>query len=182
MIDAQTTETSFRGDGIISYIPDQLLTIHTADCVPVIYFEKSGRAYGISHQGWRGTVQKMAAAMVSRFGQRGITPGDLQVMIGPAISSSVYEVGAELVDTVQRTFPDFSSLVLIQNQGKWFLDLKELNRLQLLDVGVPEDQISVENACTFQDHQRYYSYRREQERLSGQMLHAVVQYTHASLP
>lgn len=181
----QTSNTSIpithEGDGLISTIPNALLTIHTADCVPVIYNDPVTNIYGISHQGWRGSMANMAGAMISRFQSLGSSPSDIQVQIGPAISIQAYEVSSEIVTRLNQNYPQWLDTIIKRTDHSWRFDLRELNRLQLLASGVSADSVTVNQDCTYIQHEEYYSYRREQKALSGQMIHAVVQYRHAQV-
>ena len=47
---------------------------------------------------------------------------------------------------------------------KYFLDLKAVNKQELLDFGIPEHHIEVSHECTFESPQKYFSYRRTGEK------------------
>src|SRR5205814_7651309 len=47
------------GDGLISDTPGLLLSVLTADCLPVILVDPKRRAVGVFHAGWRGTLKRI---------------------------------------------------------------------------------------------------------------------------
>ena len=176
------------GDGLITNTPGLLLAIQTADCLPVLLVDPVGRAVGVFHAGWRGTlariVEKGAGEMRRWFGA---DPRDLHAAIGPGIHNCCYEVGEELrqqfeaqfryaadlfrevkeEDPVKRKYPLL--FLTARPPGheppefgrQIFLDLVEANRRQLLDLGVRPKNISVSNLCTSCRNDLLFSYRKE---------------------
>lgn len=71
------------------------LAVMTADCLPLLACDASGTSIGACHAGWRGLAQGIIPRWLSVLG--GATR-DLRVWIGPAISQSKFQVGAEVVD------------------------------------------------------------------------------------
>lgn len=47
-------------DGLITNVPGLVLATFYADCVPLYFVDPVHRAIGLSHSGWRGTVNRMA--------------------------------------------------------------------------------------------------------------------------
>lgn len=127
------------------------------DCTPLILY--CHKAVMISHAGWRGTVQEMAKVSVRKMTEMyGILPEEIKVVIGPAICSDCYEVGEEvyydLLATVKEKGQGF-----VQKEGKYFVDLKQINKQQLLECGV--EKIDVCPYCTACGEKLFFSYRCE---------------------
>ncbi len=191
-----------RGDGMMTDVPGLLLGIGTADCVPVLVADRRQRAVAAFHAGWRGTlgriVERGIGAMRLEYGSR---PADLMAAVGPAIGSCCYAVGEEIQHEFESQFayaPELFSEVYDSdpvrdrypllfltarapghsNIGPQIhLDLAEANRRQLLDAGVPSQQITMLGectACTRDDHgeRRYFSHRAERG-FAGRMLSAI---------
>jgi YfiH family protein len=185
------------GDGMITSLPGVALGILTADCFPVLLVDKKKHAAGAFHAGWRGTfrriVEKGVGAMRREFGSR---PQDIFAAIGPGIQKCCYEVGDELRGQFESQFPYADELfhevkdsdpvrekypMLFMNQRapghgdlciKLHLDLREANRRQLLDAGVPKKQITAMTDCTACDTQRFFSHRAEKGR-TGRMMAVI---------
>ena len=146
-------------DALITNVPDLPLMLCFADCVPILFADAEGGAVGISHAGWKGTVKKIAAktfqAMQENFGT---SAKNCFVGIGPSIGKCCYEVGEEVRDACKKNFPNTLELIE-EREGKFFFDLWEANKIQLLEVGLPEENIEIAGECTCCKNSWYYSYR-----------------------
>lgn len=150
-----------RADGMITNRPDVPLVMRYADCVPLLFYDPAQHAIGLSHAGWRGTVQGMASRTVQALQQAyGSQPQDIQVIIGPSISGACYQVGEEVVQAAQDYFGTTEGLVQRdESDGSAYLDLWAANRLDLERAGV--EQIEVSGICTYQNTRDFYSHRAE---------------------
>ena len=192
-----TGPEQLAGDGLITNLPQIALGIRTADCLPVLLVDKRNRAVGAFHAGWRGTAQRIVekgvGAMRREYGSR---PEDIYAVIGPGIQKCCYEVGDELLAQFESQFPYAGELfhtvqdsdpvrkkypLLFLNQRppghgdlciKLHLDLREANRRQLLDAGVPEKQITAMKDCTSCNTTQFFSHRAEKGR-TGRMMAVI---------
>lgn len=81
-----------------------------ADCVPLYFADPANHAIGLSHSGWRGTVQKIGAVTIEKMSEEyGSNPKDLKVTIGPSICQECYEVSEDVIEEFEK--------VLIRNTG-----------------------------------------------------------------
>ncbi|WP_228370687.1 peptidoglycan editing factor PgeF [Candidatus Korobacter versatilis] len=185
------------GDGLITNVPELLIGIKTADCIPVLVVDTKKRAVGAFHAGWRGTVARIVEKGIGEMRRHyGSNPRDIQAAIGPAIGKCCYTVGEELIHSFESQFAyakelfneeyDFESLhnkypMLFLNQRapghgepatKIQLDLVEANRRQLLDARVPAANIYAFDACTSCDTKRFFSHRAEFGK-TGRMMAAI---------
>jgi len=148
-------------DSLVTNTKDLPLLLLFADCVPVLIADPVRGVVGVSHAGWKGTMAKIAAktvaAMQANFGTK---PADCAVAIGPSIGACCYEVDQTVVKKLQAGFPEWQRFVT-SHQDKWLLDLWEVNRQQLLDVGVRQEQISISGVCTACNTDVFFSYRQE---------------------
>ncbi|MDC7224555.1 MAG: peptidoglycan editing factor PgeF [Spirochaetales bacterium] len=147
-------------DSLICDTPGILLNIYVADCVPIILYDKNGRAGALCHGGWRGTagliVIKTIQAMAENFKSR---PEDIWAFIGPSIGPCCYDVGEMVEKSFKEQFHYRDDPFHGKNK-KLFLDLKKANRLQLLEAGVRDDRIKVSSHCTFCSEKTLFSYRK----------------------
>ncbi len=139
-------------DGMITNVPGITLVTFYADCVPIYLVDPVKRAIGLSHSGWRGTVNRMAQVTVEKMKEAfGTNPGDLVACIGPSICMDCFEVGEEVVEAFKGAFDRSHHGQLFTpgiRPGKYQLDLWLANRLILMDAGVPAEQIHTTNICT----------------------------------
>jgi YfiH family protein len=136
--------------------------LQTADCVPLLMWESRGNVVAAVHAGWRGTSAGIASRAVGYIEKELVSPPDcVHVAVGPAIGKCCYEVGDEVRRAFLEAFPDAGDLFSRGKRGRNHLDLAEANRRQLVDAGVPPDQIYTAEVCTSCDNDVLYSYRRE---------------------
>ena len=190
-------EHALAGDGLITRAPRIVLTVRTADCIPVLVVDPVERAVGAFHAGWRGTlariVEKGIGEMRRAFGSE---PENLRAAIGPGIHRCCYEVSEELKekfasqfsyadelfeevfssDPVHDKYPLLFLNMRAPGHGEppctLHLDLIEANRRQLLDAGVPGENIWVSELCTSCRTDLLFSHRKEKGR-TGRMVAAV---------
>jgi len=146
------------GDGMITEESALPLAVLVADCLSLFFADRDGAFIGLAHAGWRGTRLHVASRMVERLvSEFGGDPSRLMVWIGPGISRCCFQVGEE----VWRRFEeDRSRFPECFEEDTRKIDLKELNRRQLVSAGIPAHNIDVSPECTCCD-QRFFSYRRE---------------------
>jgi polyphenol oxidase len=187
-------KSQLAGDGLITSTPGLLLSIQTADCLPIMLIDPKQRAIGVFHAGWRGTlkrlVEKGIGEMRRHFGSRA---PDLKAAIGPGIHGCCYEVGKEVHEKFESQFAYATKLfreveefnevrekypmlfLTARAPGhselpkKIFLDLVEANRQQLLAVGVLAKNIEASELCTNCHPDLLFSYRAEKGK-TGRMM------------
>ena len=127
------------------------------DCTPLVFY--CDKVAMISHAGWRGTVQKMAKISVQRLvDDYGFKPKNIKAVIGPAICKKCYNVGEDVFEELYSTVDNKKGL-FEKKEGKFFVDLKGINKQQLIESGV--EQIDVCPYCTACGNKLFYSYRYE---------------------
>lgn len=149
-------------DALVTNTPGCCICISTADCVPLLVYDRKNRAVAAIHAGWRGTVEGITSKVVQQMRQLyGSCGNDLIVSIGPSISQASFEVGEEVYEAFRNKGFDMLRIATRNREtGKPHIDLWEANRLQLIDKGVPEEQIEVSGICTYIHQERFFSARR----------------------
>lgn len=154
-------------DGLVTNIPGVTLVTFFADCVPLYFLDTRNKAIGLSHSGWRGTVNRMGLETL-RIMKREFhsDPSDMIVCIGPSICQDCYEVGPEVIEQFVSSFDNVhhDRLFYKKKNGKYQLNLWEANRIVLEEAGVPQEQISVTDICTYCNPDLLYSHRRSAEK------------------
>lgn len=150
-------------DGLITNEPGITLATVYADCVPLYLVDTKGQAIGLSHSGWRGTVNRMGQVSVDAMSREfGTRPQDLVVCIGPSICRDCYEVGEEVAQAFRASFAkEYWEELLHENgtPGKYQLDLWRANEIIFLEAGVPREQIHTTNICTRCNSDVLFSHR-----------------------
>lgn len=176
VVELSGTETraevlAHEGDAVTSGSPEIACGVRIADCVPVLLGNLVTGSAGAVHSGWRGTVQNIAERAVHALLGDG-DPKSLVAAIGPHISVEAFEVGVDVAETLARCAPG-KAIVSHTHGARPHVDLRALIRHQLLEAGLPADQIEDVRGCTFLEPDRFFSYRRDGQR-SGRHLAAIV--------
>lgn len=148
-------------DALITNEKNICLAVMSADCVPILLYDKKNNAIGAVHSGWRGTTARILEKTLYEMQQRFDTKGeDVIAGIGPSVSQDSYEVGEEVINEVTRVFGNEHKLMITKPNNKANLDLWLANRIQLLNFGVPEHQIETSDLCTVKNNSYFFSARK----------------------
>lgn len=165
------------GDADASYstVKGKACVVLTADCLPILLCNKQGTWVMAIHAGWQGLAKRIVEASIATY------PGeksDLMAWLGPAIGPQSFEVQSDVIEACTADLSAaqkkiFSKKCFKPVEGKegYFLgDLYELGRQRLHKCGV--QAVYGGNFCTYQDAERFYSYRRDGaggEKATGRM-------------
>lgn len=145
-------------DALITNQKEIMLTILTADCVPILLFDPIQNVVSAVHAGWRGTEQKILFKTIQKMQEVfNSNPNDIMAGIAPSIGKCCYEVDWN----VAQHFNEISN-AYDKKEDKYMLDLPTINKMQLLDAGVQEKNIEMSHICTACEVEHYFSYRKEQ--------------------
>lgn len=152
-------------DGLITNEPNVVLATFYADCVPLYFVDPVHRAIGLSHSGWRGTVNRMGKqTLIAMNREFGTEAHDVIAAIGPSICQDCYEISQDVAECFVDEFattddPHASDILLYKGAGKYQLNLWECNRRVLVEAGVQEDNIAISNICTCCNPSLLFSHR-----------------------
>ena len=151
------TENGKEADGLITNLRNTPLLIFTADCVPVVFYDKKQGVVALAHAGWRGTYRDIAGEMIDIMtGKYGCEVVDIKTIIGPSVSVDNYEVSYDLIEKFAvLEVPNYYKEI----EGKYYLDLWKLNKELLKKCGILEDNIKIIDFCTVRDNDKFFSYR-----------------------
>lgn len=153
-------------DALMTNITGLCIGVSTADCIPVLLYDKVQRAVCAIHAGWRGTVKRIVEKALKKMADTyGTKPCDVTAQIGPGIHLESFEVGDEVYEafahegfTMERISRRYKTT---DGTGeKWHIDLPACNREQLLATGVLDENIAVSPICTYTESDTYFSARR----------------------
>ncbi|HVC37119.1 MAG TPA: peptidoglycan editing factor PgeF [Gammaproteobacteria bacterium] len=145
-------------DAAITQSTDEACVILTADCLPVLFCERTGHTVAAAHAGWRGLAAGVLEATVAAMR----TPAeDILVWLGPAIGPLAYEVGDEVRAALMHEQPLAELAFESTGADKWLCDLYLLASQRLRHAGIRH--IYGGGFCTYSDRERFFSYRRDGE-------------------
>ena len=145
-------------DGLITDAPGVVLAVFSADCVPLLLFDPVRRAVGAVHAGWRGTAAGIVRNAVEKMrAEFGTDPRDLRAAIGPCIGPCCFETGPEVPAAMEKALSADAEGHCRHVGEKYYVNLKELNRLWLTRLGVTAIDVSPD--CTHCQPDRFWSHR-----------------------
>ena len=152
-----------EADVVVSDDPDVVHWGAGGRLRPILIADPKRRAVGAVHAGWRGAVQRAAAAGIAALSREfGSDPADLVAAIGPCLGVCCGEIGEDVVQAFrdaghsQRTVERW---VTIGPGGRFHLRLAESNRDQLESAGLRPENIHVADLCTRSFPDVFHSFR-----------------------
>lgn len=160
-------EIDREADALVSLSPGIGVGVNTADCVPILFYSQKKRISGAIHAGWKGTLGEICINTINSLNNKfeGISD-DIVSIIGPCIGNCCYEVGEDVSSSFASKFSDSDKFLKRIGEGKFVLDLKLANYIQLKNAGIKK--IIEMDICT-KCNSEFPSYRREGTK-AGRML------------
>lgn len=146
-------------DAVITNIKGVCVSVSTADCIPLLLYDKRQQVVAAVHAGWRGTVKRIARHTLEEMNRIFGTHGDdVLAVIGPGISLDAFEVGDEVLEVFSSNGFDVEKIA--KRMGKWHIDLPLANSLTLQECGVLQENIQLSGVCTYTQCDCFFSARR----------------------
>ena len=164
-----------KADGLVCDQINQNLWIYTADCMPILFADRSKRFVAAIHCGRRGLEKRIIKNLIKIFDKLGSSRDELLVAIGPSISKKHYLVDKKTLEVfhslsngkIIKSLTEKAEMTLdllavdISTESDLFhLDLKKYAYLQLLNENIPEKNIEISNLCTYNSEIDFNSWRR----------------------
>ena len=151
-------------DGVITNLKGVALTIATADCQSIFIYDNKKLVIANIHSGWKGTLKKILRnAIQIMIDKYECNTKDLIVCIGPSILKCCFEVDKDVVDMFRKEFNNIEDTISLgevkDGKQKYYIDTVEINRKELIDLGVTKENIIVSDICTKCSSDKYHSYR-----------------------
>lgn len=145
-----------RADAAVAFEPGRVCVVMTADCLPVVFADRTGTRVGVAHAGWRGLVGGVLEATIAALD---VAATDLHAWLGPAIGPAAFEVGPEVRDAYLTRVAGSAACFRPNDRGRYLADIYGLARLVLVAAGVTS--VHGGGWCTHDDAGRFYSFRRD---------------------
>ncbi len=152
-------------DGLVTTKPGLALGVFVADCAAVLFVDEENGVVATAHAGWKGAAANIVGKTVAEMEKAGAKADCTEVFISPCISLKNFEVGEEVASQFDEKFVD-------RSYKKPHVDIRAVVQSQLVETGITEDKISMHPDCTMDFPEKYYSYRREQNK-SGRLMGVV---------
>lgn len=133
------------------------VTLH-ADCNPIFFADKKGRAAGVCHAGWRGTLGGVTENIMAKLRGLGVEPKDVLFAVGPSIGVCCFEVQE---DVSSLFLEKYGNQVVEEREGAQYVDLWKVLAIQFEALGVPAENVTFSMLCTYCMDELFYSHRRD---------------------
>ncbi|MBQ9458804.1 MAG: peptidoglycan editing factor PgeF [Oscillospiraceae bacterium] len=154
-------EKACDADAMLTDVPGLPLVVKSADCCTILLYDPTCRCVGAIHAGWRGTALGIALkALVAMMSAYGADPMTIHAAVGPSIGACCFETDADVPDAIRAELSESADRFIEKRGDKYYVDLKQINRLWLLRGGLDPHNIEVHGDCTACRADRYWSYRR----------------------
>lgn len=143
--------------------PHVLISVKTADCVPVLLGDTRTGAAASIHAGWRGTVSGIVTRTIEAMKRDyGSHPQDIVAAIGAAALSCCYEVGSDVIKGFHnKRGREAEMLFTPTKDGHARIDLHRANNDELIAAGVKARNVYCAPCCTMHHNNLFFSYRKE---------------------
>jgi len=143
-------------DAAVTRAAATVLTVRTADCLPLLFANRAGTVLAVAHAGWRGLA---SGVVESTLAAMRVPAAEIVAWIGPAIGPLAFEVGPDVLAAFSADDEAAAACFKPIREGKWMADLPGLARARLARAGVSE--VAGRHWCTHTDAERFHSYRRD---------------------
>ncbi len=137
-------------DAYVTDVAGLRLTIKTADCAPVLFYDEKNQVVGAAHAGWKGALNGILEQTVLAMLKKGAEISNIVACIGPCI----HQKSNHFSDDVIQLFP--SDTHIFFKEG--YFDLVGFIKYRLEFIGIKS--VDVIDIDTFADL-NYNSYRRD---------------------
>ncbi|MED4603632.1 peptidoglycan editing factor PgeF [Paenibacillus validus] len=159
-------------DGFVTNERGVYLHALFADCVPLYFYDPIRQAVGLAHAGWKGTALQIAKALLETMSAAyGTKPRDVRAAIGPSIGACCYEVDDTVIGRIDRALREADEEATVQPadvlcyeqqpNGKYKLNLQQVNRQIMIKAGILPSHIEITGLCTSCHTDLFFSHRKE---------------------
>ena len=146
------------GDAIVSTVKNIGISILTADCASIFFYDPKNKIVGCSHAGWKGALNGVINKTVEKFNALNSNNNDLIAVIGPCINKRNYKVKSDLFKKfVAQDKKNEIFFEMVDNESYVF-DLRGYINKEIFDSNVKNiENIEID---TFSEENFFFSYRR----------------------
>jgi len=155
-----SVKNKLAADAIVSEVKNIGISILTADCAPILFYDQRKKIIGCAHSGWKGALNGIIKNTVKKFNELNSDNNDLIAVIGPCISKKNYEVKKDFFDKFISQDKNNEIFFKLSVNEKFFFDLRGFINKEIFNLGIK----NIENIemDTFSKKEFFYSYRRSQ--------------------
>jgi len=158
--DLNQNNKRINADALITNIKNIAISVLTADCVPILIYEKINHIVACVHAGWKGAatgiIENTFNQIVSMSNNRKI-----YVAIGPCIGFKNYEVGKEFYDQFIHENKKNELFFSPNKNNKFFFDIRKYVTFKISKFDV--EHIENIDLDTYEEKENFFSFRRSRK-------------------
>ena len=149
-----------KADGIVTNLSGIGLSILGADCAPILFYDEKSKTIGACHAGWRGAVNNIIEATISKMETIGALRSQITAIIGPTIQKNSYEIEEDVARIVKRCsfFKENELILSYIRPNKYLFDLPLLLKQSLKSAMI--QNIGDVKIDTYTNNDLFFSHRR----------------------
>jgi YfiH family protein len=161
-----SSEMRTKADGIYTKTANTVISVRTADCLPILLWDDKSKIVMALHAGWRSLTSGIINNGLKIFADNQIPLNKINIILNPAISKQNFEVGEDVFkalseEEIQLSKEQVSFVSSINSNSRWQVDLQASAALNLLNNGIDPLKINLVQQCTFEKINNWPSYRRD---------------------
>ena len=154
----KSVKNKLEGDAIVSEAKNIAISILSADCAPILFYDPKKKLIGCAHAGWKGALNGIIKNTVKKFNELNSKNNDLIVAVGPCIGKENYEVKKDLLEKFIEKDKNNKVFFKEINNEKYLFDLRGFINREISDLNINNsDNVEMD---TFSKKEFFYSYRR----------------------
>jgi YfiH family protein len=149
-----------NADALITQRKNIAISVLTADCVPILLYEKVNRIVACVHAGWRGAVNGIIKNTLNQIINMGKN-NKIYIAVGPCIGVKNYEVDKEFYDKFIKESKKNEVFFFHSKKNKFLFDLRKYVNSKINEFDIEH----VENIDfdTYAEKENLFSYRRSRQ-------------------
>lgn len=156
VVEITAQHTLCDADASFTRTEQQVCSILTADCLPILLCNTRGDEVAAIHAGWRSLASGIIEKTVQHFKS---APKEILAWLGPCICRDCYEIGREVYQAFTKNMASANAAFTPTRNDHWLADLPKLAEQRLRNLQI--NAITLSNYCTMEQQTLFYSYRRE---------------------
>ncbi len=162
-IDDKTTRTP-SADALVTNVPNLIIGVLTADCMPVLFHDPVTRLIGAAHAGWRGALDGILESCVQLMVAHGADTENIRSVIGPCLQPPHFQIGQDLYQKFTEKYIDSAQFFSRDpDPKKYQFHLTHFAIWRLQSAGLRLEHLFDVQTCTLANHEDFFSYRKSKQ-------------------
>jgi len=151
-------KNKLEGDAIVTVLKNIGISILSADCAPILFYDPIKKIIGCAHAGWKGALNGIIESTVEKFNTLDSNNNDLIAVVGPCIGKKNYEVEENFLKKFMEKDASNKKYFEKISHKKYLFDLRAFINKKILKLNIK----NIENIekDTFSEKDFFFSYRR----------------------